>query len=330
MVLKEIIIKDEKYNICVNPLVECMGVMFILADFNLNKTRSNKKYVQNVLEHFSAYKNHEAVAGIKKLLQSQYFRYNAPVEMSLLMFYNLPISLEFCQNCMIEKEDVDKFLCDLQDFIKASNFSEFFESNKKNYLQQIAKFQKELQPFSPVDYLVNFLKLKAKKLNVLLMFGVSTANYGIEVANKPYCCVRPYKSSRDDEIDFTFNKPYVTTLLLHEFAHTIINPLTSKFRNKVALIDKEKFKLCLELNPYGDDIETVVNEHVIRAIECMYVKDTFPEDYKNFLEDYKSDGFLCLEELENLYQVYLKDKEKNFADYYENIIEYFVNGNIYL
>ncbi len=324
MVAKEIKVRDDKYDLCVNPAVECLGVMLVLNNFVLNKERSNRLYREKIYKYFEDQKNHRALKLLNRLLQNPYFRYNGPVEMFLKIFYNESLDHEFCQKFGLEKDDIDAFLLNLQDFMDQSNFDAFFESNHDEYVLQMERFIKNLSVFSPVDYLLHFLKMKAKKLNVLLMFGVSTSNYGIEVAGKPYCCVRPYKKGRKGQIDFSFDMPYITTLLLHEFAHTIINPLTAKYRTKIEKINKEKFALCFERNSYGDDIETVVNEHVIRAIECMYVKANFESTYTSFIANYIDDGFLYLPNIIDLYKQYENGKYSDFAHFYDKIIEFFI------
>ncbi len=322
---KEIRIKDNRYDVCVNYHVECLGVLLTLGNFSLNKPRSNGQYLEKVWKWFGKFKDHDAVKKLLELTQNQYFRYNGPVEMFLKISLGQPLNEEFCQRFGLSVGAVKEFLAKLENFIKVTNFDKFFAENQETYAHEAEKFIAELKDYSPTEFLMKFLKMKAKKLNVLLMFSVSTSNYGIEVGGQAYCCVRPYKQSRDQGIDFTYDKPYVTTLILHEWAHTVINPLTHKFLDKVNQIDKTKFALCFEQNSYGDDIETVVNEHVIRAIECLYVKKVFASSYEEFLLSYQKDGFECLPQLVLLYEKYLQQggKYPTFADYYAKVLDFF-------
>lgn len=83
---KEIVIREKNINFSVNPFIECLGVAFILAEFTLNKPRTNKKYVQLIKKTFSSHKSHRFVEKIKTLLEKPGFKYDAPVEMALSMW----------------------------------------------------------------------------------------------------------------------------------------------------------------------------------------------------------------------------------------------------
>ena len=97
-----------------------------------------------------------------------------------------------------------------------------------------------------------------------------------------------------------------------------------EYRKKLGKVNKEKFKAILTDHPYGDNVEVAINELVIRAIECCYIKDNFKSLYFNFKKAYLDEGFTQISELEVLYEKYLskKAKYKTLKEYYPTIINY--------
>ena len=326
---KEISINFNNINLCVNPALECLGVIFIVSNFCLNKPRTNQKYVQLVCEHFSKFENHELITQFKSLTQNNSFKYDAPLELMLNIFYNKKPSKELMQRANLNTKKFNALKKLLNSFVVETNFNEFFENNKNYYIKNLNQFKFDMLKFSPSKYLFEFLGLSSKKLNIALMFGITTSNYGITANKNLYCCVRPFKESRTEhEIDFSCNNVYTTTLILHEFAHHFINPLTAKFGFAVKKIDENKFKSAFDKNAYGTHKETVVNESVIRAIECKFVEDNFGKaEYDEIKQDYLNDGFEYIPKLEELYKIYLtqRNKFKNMKKFYPQIIDLFVN-----
>lgn len=323
---KEIIIREKHINFSVNPFLECLGVAFVLSEFNLNRQRTNGKYVQQIKSTFSSYKNHKFVEKIKTLLENPSFKYDAPLEMVLNMWSKQEPSKELLARARLSKNDYKNLYKDLIDFIETTNFYKFFDENQSYYIKNLRQFVEDINQYSPQEYLFNFLGLNSNNLNIVLMFGISTANYGIALDKQLYCCVRPYKESRfENEIDFCCDLPYMTTLVLHEFAHSFINPITENYREEIDNIDKKHFELALQNNPYGDHIETVVNETIIRTIECLYVKENFIESYQKIRQDYINDGFVYIPQLEILFDDYLGRRNcyKTIKDFYPEIIKAF-------
>ena len=59
--MKQFLVKKSEYNIIVDPIVECFGVLFVLADFSLNKERCNGKYIKKVKDYFCDFKDNELI-----------------------------------------------------------------------------------------------------------------------------------------------------------------------------------------------------------------------------------------------------------------------------
>lgn len=321
-----LIIKTKDYKISVNPFIECLGAIFVLADFGLNKARTNKKYIEKICSTFSKYINHDFVKKFSVLLQNPSFKFDAPVEMILTMFYQTTPSQDLLQRSGLTLDEYQKLHKDFLNFYQEINFDKFFRDNIDYYHKNAKQFQKDIEKYSPQEFLFDFLGLSSNNLNALLMFGVTTSNYGINIDNNLFCCVRPYKESRfEDEIDFCYDLPYMTTLLLHEFAHSFINPLTHKYAKKIDKMDDEIFSEIFKYNSYGTHKETAINETIIRTIECLYLKEYFKDGYIEIKEEYMRDGFSLIPQLEILFEEYLSNRTlyKNITEFYSKIIDFF-------
>ena len=121
------------------------------------------------------------------------------------------------------------------------------------------------------------------------------------------------------------------TLALHEFSHSIINPLTSKY----STIKGKAFANIWDImskKAYGD-VETIINEHIIRALEIFYLKNILKTEEtiklsEERLEREFNGGFIyikdCLFSLEDYYQNI--DSYKGFEEYFPTLIKNMENA----
>ena len=154
------------------------------------------------------------------------------------------------------------------------------------------------------------------------MFAVTSANYGWQTNKNCYCNIRPYKTTDIKGFpSFSVDSIYVETLIVHEFGHSIINPITKRFKDIIKKLDNDKFNACFTHNPYGQDKLTVINENIIRAIECLYVEKNYTKnDFQNILSSYTNEGFVVIGDLINIIK---NNINKRISDYYELLIDCF-------
>lgn len=93
-------------------------------------------------------------------------------------------------------------------------------------------------------------------------------------------------------------------MILHEFTHAFINPLIKKFERIINKIDINKFA-------YGDSLSVYIAETVIRAIECIYVKQQFPTEHEAYIQDNVKEGFILIRGVENILISKNKDSRLN-------------------
>lgn len=314
----------------VHPYTELFGIMAILADDNeLYKNAGSEYYNSNyrneILEWFFPFKDHKAVLLLTKHTSYYSFNYDAPCALFLELGDNNERFSDYVykERLPIPAIEFYQFSKAITNFIVDSNFEEFYKANENRYRKSLELFIEKTRDYSPEDYLFQFIGHKSDKLAVNLMHSVCSSHYGLSTEKHLYVCAMPNGgSSLPGEPDFAFNLPDITSLILHEFAHSFINPLTEKHEDIVEKIDIKIFEASLSSNPYGDDINTAINETIIRSIECLYIKETFPEIYKDFIQSNIKSGHTLIPETISILEEYQSNRDlyPSIDDFYTKLL----------
>lgn len=320
-------INFQQISIETNPYIEAMGVLFHLADYQRNETRHNERYKTDIQAFFAKFKTHSAVLHTKRLMQeNMYVRYNAPVEIMLYSFFHKSLPKLFYNEHSITKKEVKLWVRFVKLFIKQSHFMQFYYAHEPYYVHNMQTYAQTMQPFSPQNFLFSFLGTRSKNLHIICMHGLTTSNYGIRVGKQLYCCIRPYKETRfANEVDFACNLPYSTSLVLHEFAHSFINPLTHSYKKQLQNVSPLCFASIFEKQAYGNHIETAINESIIRSIECLYIETFFTnKEAQVFLENYIQEGFTNIPKLIHIFKEEYMLNRKTYPtikDFYPKLLK---------
>ncbi len=305
-------IKKQEITFSVDYYVELLGVISILCEDQeaideAGCVRCNQKYVDEVKAFFRNSDYKSLTQELVMLSDKYYFNYDAPVWLMLKLSSKTPITAKekeelFYGRETIPDEILEKFICDLIAFEKSSDFRRFFELHYPLYETVIDHYIADFEKYNAHEFLLSFLKVETGfEYHINLMLGITNANYGVTVGNKVYSNNRPYNKTRyHDMPDFSYDALYFTTLIVHEFAHSFINVLVSNHRDEINLIDRSKYADLLDELGYGISVETLINEHIIRAIECLYVKQYFGKWYDQYINFNIEDGYLKLREIIDL------------------------------
>lgn len=316
-------IKEPKIKYIVHPATELCGVLCVLSNSPQNKIRCNKKHRDDILVFFNNFKNHAAVKTFADFEKNNCFNYDKPVAFFLEIFDNGVFDKDF-HNCLnsVSFKMLEKFKNQILDFAQKSNFSLFHEKHKKEYSAALKNFLLKTQKLDSLGFLTKLAKWKPNQTFVInLMFGVTSANYAWRTTKGIYCNIRPYKNSNiKNAPDFAFDLLYVSTLILHEFAHLLINPLTHSQLETIKKIPEKNFAAVFKMNPYGAHKETAINESIIRAIECLFVKKYFHEKYLKFKKSYFEAGFIKLDEMEIVFE---ENYNQPIEKYFEKLVNVF-------
>ncbi len=301
--MKRFYMKKDGITFSFDYYVEMLGVISILCEDQeliefAGAPRCNDEYIRAVKEYFSNC-DYKRVTELLSLFSDEYyFNYDAPIMLMLSLSNNATIDkgLLFKDRKPIPDALFDEFISEVHRFDLNSVFISFYESNFTLYERIINNYLSDHEKYNPKGFLTDFLQLEPQKEFVInFMLGITNANYACSVGDKVYSNIRPYYLTRYDALpDYSYHALYFTTLTLHEFAHSFINPITAEFSELISKIDPEKYAYALEENGYGDSVETFINETIIRAIECLYVKEHFPANYQQFINEYIEEGYINL------------------------------------
>ncbi len=312
MILNETVnfeIKQRGITFSVDYYVELLGVLSILCEDqdaidDAGGVRCNQAYVDEVKDFFK-HSNYKGLTHDLAMLSNEYyFNYDAPVWLMLKLSNKSPITDKdkeelFAGRKRVPDEVLEKFIEDMIAFEKSSDYKHFYKAHFPLYETVVNHYIADFEYYHAHDFLLSFLEIETDfDYHINLMLGITNANYGVTVENRVYSNNRPYHKTRYQDIpDFSYDALYSTTLIVHEFAHSFINRLVADYRDQIHGIDKAGYEGLLDELGYGDSLETLIIEHIIRAIECLYVKKYFKEQYERYVEFNVEDGYLKLNEV---------------------------------
>lgn len=295
----------------------------------------NNFYKLKLKNNYKALKNHKAVAIFNTLSKKHNFNFNNVTDWVL---------------------QFDKFpkLNKVREVIN----SDFFDESKGNYL--IKKFKKELISFNQ-DPLFQAYLADVKNMNEKVIHKVKQSNtikhlptylekyYGSKlgsynlilsplvhsggfnskfIANdkiEAYAIIGP--SGEIEHMPY-FEKEYLEMdMILHEFSHAFVNPLTEKFKNEIATIKEKYYTKSLQnvgKSQAYNKWKYLFNELIIRAITIRIAYKNFgTEKAKALLEYEKSIGFFLVENIVEILKEYENNRVKypKFSEFYPILIE---------
>ena len=257
----------------------------------------------------------------EKLLETENFGFDAPIEMFLNIFPDFS-SYHYDEKLYVERLRNNPFAIELVEavlvFGKSEEWKQFYKSNELFY-QKIIDGLTSLdlsQTFNLMEQLYGNQIPQEIEYSVLLMSGTTAGNYGINVERDIYC-VSGLKNG-------TWYLDTEPSLVIHEFSHSIINPLTDKYLTKECIEDKTLFADITEemenIGYYNNPI-TIINEYMVRTVECCYYKLHLLDEYEEMLENEINRGFKDIEFLVKRYMEFLEQKERDFLSFYEKILQ---------
>lgn len=275
-------------------------------------------YKQDVLNYFQPYSNHEAVTICEELI-SHDFTHDAPV---MLMFClssppELEIIVPFSEYLISRAGNatiLEDFVRALRDFYLVSNFDEFWQSHHDFYSDVEKRASANIDLTGTVQKLENYFRAQQHGYHVVLA-PFLVGNYGPRVkVNDSFDIYSVLSPMRIDG-----NVPIFGGALFHEFAHSFVNPITDEFRSEFKNPERLYEPIAAEMSAMAyDEWETMINEHIIRAIEIIVYNET--QDIAN----QEQTGFIYIRPLINCLSKYNSSYE-SFQEFYPNIVDFFNN-----
>ena len=306
---KSIEINHRGMTFSVEYATELLGVISILCNdqdaiCDAGAEWGNGEYRNKVLARFDAWKDCEVTKLLETLSDDYNFNFDAPVDLFLQRKHGLEPDLEaLCRHRKPIPPELFRHFLDLVDQFEAqSGFADFYETHRPYYETVLHRFIEDYDSFQPLDFLTEYLGgVIEKRYHVNLMLGITNSNYGVTVGVDLYANCCPNGKSRFAPMpDFSCSPIYWTTLIVHEFAHSFVNPISARNSKRIAEINVDSYIDTLHELMYGDSMETYINETIIRAIECLYVRQYFAEQHDGYVKDYVDEGFCKISVIEEL------------------------------
>jgi len=320
------------FNVTVDKRTELLGILLLISDYNkifphLIEELDNKEYRENIFNRFLQFKDDKTVKLFNKLINELNLCYDAPVSLFLQLnedfTYNELEEYPF-YNRLQQSNLVLEFLNELPEFARKINFEQFYNDNLAFYQEIIAKTRKDSNADQIMQFMQDFYKMDFNKnsFKVNLLPYTTNGNFGTTIKNEIGCNLGLKNYSKP----FTFIKENdYGSMLLHEFSHSVINPLT----DKNCTFEGEQFADIWEQmkNMAYASVDCIVNEHIIRAIQIFHLKniikteDSITSADARLKRDLKN-GFKYMETCVNSIEYYYNniDKYSNFEEYYPEIL----------
>lgn len=321
-------------SITVDRRTELLGIMLLPSDYNKNfafliEECGNKEYREKIFSNFSQFKNEKAIQLLNQIFEELNFRYDAPV--SLFLQLNKDFTFDSLDEYPFEtrlnkSQLVINFLNELPNFAETINFEEYYNSNQTFYEEIINETNEKINVENIVSFISSFYKMDISNIQFVinLLPYTTNGNFGSNHSNINYSNLGLKKFQKNPLTFVTDNNH--GTLALHEFSHSIINPLTSK-HSKIKGIAFSDIWDIMSQKAYGN-VETIINEHIIRALEIFYLKNILKTKETQLLASEKLDreinnGFkhitCCLESLEKYYANI--EQYEDFEEFFPEILK---------
>lgn len=321
-------------NLKVDPRIELLAVVQHFTSWaGTRHTKFDIGYKHDIDNCFSNFSNHAAVQKSQALTNGG-FSYDAPV--AFVLYHSNPP--EFTQTTpysdyLIARAGSESVLKDFADklraFAKDTDFMKFYNSRQKFYNHIQNDMIKTIGDTNYTKLLEDYFGEKKHSYNILPAPLFHTGGYGPQVENTDgmdiYNVAGPMAYSNGN-LSFG-NEEYLLYILLHEFSHSFVNSVTTKYsgqiNNSSALYEPVKTKMQAQAYTQW---ETCVNEHLVRTVVARLALKLRGEVYKNMVINQETNsGFIYIRNLDSLMVEYENDRTKypNFESFYPRIIELF-------
>jgi len=321
---------SDSVRIQVDPRIELMGAIQLLTDYPL-VTNYEFPYREDVRAYFSAFSDHRAVRLFEEM-DGEGFAFDAVPKAMLALTRppDLEPRISYPERAVSAAGGADslhQFVVALRDFAEASDFQAFYRAHQGTYRALVDSARESIGDAMAVlrDYTGSPLTGATIIIGPLLHDGGFAARYETETGKEAYALIGPTGVAGGLP---TFGSPKrIAGLTWHEFSHTVVNPLTEKHRSE---IDHYASLLAPIEEPMQEagytHWETVVNEHIIRAIEVRLAHRQFGEEAgAQELEEQKERGFRYIDPLVKALATYEENRPRypTLSDVYPRLIAAF-------
>jgi hypothetical protein len=314
-------------HVTVDPRLELLAVVQSLGLYDSQThliTNYAFPYREEIGAYFRPYKDHAAVKIFDQMSQVG-FTFDAPPALMLYLTDppELAVTAPF-DNVLVARAGgpvlIEAFLAALRDFARETHFMAFYSSHADFYATLTGQVEAMINP-ADLTLLEDYYGMHQHSYNIILVPLFHPGGFGPRIPAKA-------GSAGDGMFDvYSINGPQGVTedipnfgvaadyrdLIWHEFGHSFINPLTVFNSDLVFPYENLAIPIAWKMRRMAyTNWETIVNEHVIRAITTRLVAQMDGEEAgRDRLETERKQGFRYIEMLSER----LKEYEANRGEY---------------
>jgi hypothetical protein len=322
---------ESQITIKVDPRMELLSVIQHFTSWSANgHIKPDIQYKEDIDNYFKGFKNSPAVTKSEQLFNKG-FGYDAPPE--FILYHSDPP--EFKQiipysNYLISRAGSESILKDyadaIRDFAVKSNFMDFYNSHLSFYAEIESEAKKAIGDINYVKALEDYYGEKKNSYTIILE-PLFAASYGFQIESSTgmniYCTCGPMNIINNQP---NYDDNMITYLLLHEFSHSFVNPVTTKYSSE---IDKSKslyepIKTVMVQQAYTN-WETCVNEHLVRTNVARFALQGGKTYYDQIIQFELNNGFIYITNLDTLMEKYENNRGtySTYESFYPEIIKLF-------
>ncbi len=263
--------------VVVDPRVELMSIIFRLAgnpEYCQGKVAS---YTQDVEKHFGEFRTHPAVKLAQKLRKEHGVSYDACMSMAVHLtdtekcdervpFDPRPENLD----ARWSAEGAREFLAAARQFVEDTRFNDFFNDHRSLYETTQARMEEFLDKNAHPEWFDEYFGSRPGASFTLALAMLNGGNcYGarcraVDGREELYSIIGVWKT---DEQGLPVFDPWVLGTIVHEFCHSYVNPLTSKYKTEIDKYAKLFEPISGQMRRHAYPTwEICVNEHIVRAL----------------------------------------------------------------
>jgi hypothetical protein len=321
-----------------DPRVELMSLIFRLAgnpEYNRGRIEA---YNQDVDEHFSAFKDHEAVKTAVKLREERGVSYDAVMGMAVHLFdaFSLAERIPFdpqpdTLDSRWTTDNAREFLEVVRQFVKDTDFKSFIETHSSLYDLAATRMQAVMDEHGVIDWFDSFFGDRpGARFELLLGILNGPANYGARIRISAddeilYCILGVWGTDEDGQPSFDER---VLSTVVHEFSHSYCNPLVDKYAEELEPLAKPIFarvEKAMRSMAYGH-WNTMMRESLVRASVIRYLAAKQGEEAaEKRVQTEKERKFFWMDGLVNLLGEYEQNRDTypTLDDFFPRITAYF-------
>lgn len=260
--------------------VEVLATVMRLAGNPEYNQAPSTEYVNAADAWFGKYRDHAAVAASRALSKQYEIGYDAPMELALHLDNDLQVQPQDVADLRATsprwaKADIEGYAKLLRDFATVSHFDEFLAAHRA-YLDMVAdKLRLAVDAENPIPWFDQRFGARRGTFTIVPGMLVGPWNFGVRAnrASRAIDSMQVLGVWKADGLPPTDEGSIA--ILIHEMAHSYINPVFDRHQEVFAAAGKVIYPLVarrMKKSGY-DEWKIVVNESGVRATVAQFFRD---------------------------------------------------------